>query len=70
MRRSSVNRRTSIRPPDPGLSGIDQNCHLVGATAMDMLVSAIHRKQQGIPLHPVRTEVEGTWVAGNSTRPQ
>ncbi len=54
----------------PGLSGIDQNCHLVGATAMDMLVSAIHRKQQGIPLHPVRTEVEGTWVAGNSTRPQ
>lgn len=49
------------------LSGIDQNCHLVGATAIDMLVGAIHRGQTGLPLHPVRTLVAGTWVNGTST---
>jgi len=57
-------------PEFPGLSGIDQNARLVGASAADMLVAAIHRRQQGIPLHPIRTEVEGSWVDGATTRPQ
>lgn len=51
-----------------GLSGIDQNSTQVGATAVDMLVAAIHRGARGVPEHPVRTEVEGTWRAGSSTR--
>lgn len=55
-------------PSFPGLSGIDQNSRLVGASAMDMLVAAIHRGYCGTPPHPVRTEVAGTWVAGTSTR--
>ena len=54
----------------PGLSGLDQNCQLVGEVATDMLVSAIHRGQRGVPLHPVRTEVEGTWIEGRSLRRQ
>lgn len=54
----------------PGLSGIDQNCHLVGSIATDMLVAAIHRRQHGISIPSVRSEVEGSWIAGNSVRPQ
>jgi LacI family transcriptional regulator len=51
----------------PDVSGIDQNSPMVGAAAVDVLVAAIHRGQRGIPLHPLRTEVEGTWIAGKST---
>ena len=51
----------------PGLSGIDQNSLLVGAAAVDMLVAAIQRGQRGIPAHPMRMEVEGTWTPGTST---
>ena len=51
----------------PNASGIDQNSEIVGAAAVDMLVAAIHRGQRGIPVHPVRTEVEGSWRPGRST---
>jgi len=50
----------------PDMSGIDQNSHMVGAAAVDLVVAAIQRGQRGIPVHPLRTEVEGTWVAGKS----
>jgi LacI family transcriptional regulator len=49
-------------------SGIDQNSRLVGAAAVDLLVAAIQRGQKGIPSHPVRTMVEGSWRKGKSTR--
>jgi LacI family transcriptional regulator len=49
------------------LSGIDQNSRQVGAAAVDMLVAAIQRGQRGIPEHPVRTQIAGTWVPGKST---
>jgi LacI family transcriptional regulator len=51
----------------PGVSGIDQNSDIVGAAAIDLLVAAINRGQRGIPAHPLRTEVEGSWRAGKST---
>jgi len=54
-------------PEYAGMSGIDQNSHLVGAAAVDMLVVSMQRKQRGIPVHPVRVEVEGSWHAGTST---
>ena len=54
--------------PDLELSGIDQNSRQVGAAAVDMLVAAIQRGQRGVPEHPVRLEVEGTWSEGKSTR--
>jgi LacI family transcriptional regulator len=50
----------------PGVSGIDQNSEIVGAAAVDMLVAAIHRGSRGIPDHPLRTEVEGSWTPGRS----
>ena len=54
----------------PDVSGIDQNSHRVGAAAVDLLVATMHRGERGIPAHPVRMEVEGTWIAGSSTRRQ
>ena len=51
----------------PNVSGIDQNSEMVGAAAVDMLVAAIHRSQRGIPVYPLRIEVEGAWKAGKST---
>ena len=55
-------------PELPEVSGIDQNSRLVGAAAVDLLVAAIQRGQKGIPSHPVRTMVEGSWRKGESTR--
>ncbi len=49
------------------ISGIDQNSHQVGASAVDLLVGAIQRGQRGIPELPVRIEVAGTWRKGKST---
>ena len=50
----------------PGVSGIDQQSELVGAAAVDMVVGAIQRGQRGIPDHPFRTQMEGTWVPGRT----
>lgn len=50
------------------VSGINQNSRLVGASAVDLLVASLHRNQRGIPACPVRIEVEGTWVNGQTTR--
>lgn len=50
-----------------GMSGIDQNSHMVGAAAVDMLVAAIQRGQRGFPAHPLRSEIEGTWTPGKTT---
>ncbi len=55
-------------PENSGLSGIDQNSQLVGAAAVDMLIGAMQRAQRGVPEHPLRVEVEGTWRHGKSTR--
>lgn len=55
-----------LRKEYPHMAGIDQNSHLVGAAAVDMLVVSIQRRQRGIPLHPVRIEVEGEWRSGSS----
>ena len=54
----------------PGMSGIDQNSPLVGAAAVDMLVASIQRGQRGFPKHPLRTEIEGTWIPGKTTAKQ
>lgn len=55
-------------PGFPEASGIDQNSRLVGAAAVDLVVAAIQRGQKGIPSHPLRTMVEGSWRNGKSTR--
>jgi len=54
-------------PEYEGLSGIDQNSHIVGSAAVDMLVDAMQRARRGIPKHPLRIEITGDWRAGYST---
>jgi len=51
----------------PDVSGIDQNSVRIGAAAVDLVVAAVQRGHRGVPDHPVRMQVEGTWVAGRST---
>jgi len=59
--------RDELHPKDPDVSGIDQNSSMVGAAAVDMIVSAIQRSQKGVPDQPVRSEIEGTWIQGSTT---
>ena len=51
---------------DAGVSGVDQNSHLVGAVAVDLLVGALQRGQRGVPETPVRMAVGGVWRVGES----
>ena len=39
----------------------------VASEFVDLVVAAIQRGQKGIPAHPVRTMVEGSWKKGKST---
>lgn len=50
-----------------GISGINQNSVQIGAAAVDLVVSGIQRGTRGVPDHPIRIQVEGTWVAGKTT---
>jgi len=47
-------------------SGIDQNEHEIGATAVDLLVSLIHTNERGIPAIARRVLIEGTWRLGKT----
>lgn len=51
-----------------GWAGMDQRNDLVGAAAVDMLVSMIHHNQSGIPEYPRATLIGSHWVDGGSVR--
>jgi LacI family transcriptional regulator len=53
----------------PGMSGIDQNGRLVGAAAVDVVVSLIRNNERGLPASPRVLLVEGAFVAGKTLRP-
>lgn len=53
---------------DSRFAGIDQHTSLLGATAVDLLVAQLHRGERGIPMAPVVTMVEGTWIPGRSLK--
>lgn len=50
-------------------SGLQQNQQLMGAWAVELLVSRIHNQDFGIPAHPRIEMVESRWVEGASLRP-
>lgn len=56
-----------VDPEHRLFSGIDQNSTQTGAAAVDLLVSSIQQGKKGIPLHPRRVQVEGSWIPGPST---
>ena len=62
--------RDGIDAAHGDVSGIDQNSRLVGGAAVDVLVAAIQRGQRGIPEYPLRIQIEGTWMPGESTIPR
>ena len=53
-----------------GWAGMNQNSHLIGAAAVDMLVAQLHRNELGVPSFPKSTMIESTWVSGDSVRRQ
>lgn len=57
-----------LSPEMVGMTGIDQNSRLVGAAALDLLASLMRHQERGIPSVPRIVMVEGTFVAGNTTR--
>jgi LacI family transcriptional regulator len=57
-----------LSPEMTGMTGIDQNSQLVGAAALDLLVSLMRHNERGVPAVPRIVMVEGAFVAGTTTR--
>ena len=57
----------------PGLgssaSGIFQNGRMIGALALDTLISLVERNERGLPEQATTHMVEGQWNEGNTLRP-
>jgi DNA-binding LacI/PurR family transcriptional regulator len=49
-------------------SGVYQNGHFIGATAIDLLVGMIERRETGLPEQAIATMVEGVWNPGTTLR--
>lgn len=58
--------------PEAGhrLSGVYQNGRFIGATAIDLLVGMIERRETGLPEQAIATMVEGVWNPGTTLRDQ
>ncbi|HTQ30376.1 MAG TPA: LacI family DNA-binding transcriptional regulator [Opitutaceae bacterium] len=50
-------------------SGIYQNGRLIGATAVEVLVSMVEHHEKGLPVQAVTSMVEGVWNTGATLRP-
>lgn len=53
-----------------GLSGIDQNSHLVASAAVDLLVDLVFRREIGAAPQPFGVVVEGFWRDGPTAPPR
>jgi LacI family transcriptional regulator len=49
-------------------AGMDQRNDLVGAAAVDMLISMIHHHERGVPEYPRATLIGSHWVDGSTVR--
>jgi DNA-binding LacI/PurR family transcriptional regulator len=56
------------QPGDP-VSGIWQNGRLIGALAVDTLISQVERYERGLPEQATTLMVEGQWNEGRTLRP-
>ena len=50
-------------------SGVYQNGRLIGATAMDLVISMAERHEHGLPKQAITSMVEGIWNEGKTLRP-
>jgi LacI family transcriptional regulator len=49
-------------------AGMDQRNDLVGAAAVDMLISMVHHNERGVPEHPRATLIGSHWVDGATVK--
>lgn len=56
------------RADHSGWAGMDQRNDLVGAAAVDMLISMIHHNERGVPEHPRATLIGSHWVDGATVK--
>lgn len=56
------------RADHAGWAGMDQLNDLVGAAAVDMLISMIHHNERGVPEHPRATLIGSHWVDGATVK--
>ncbi len=57
-----------LEPALEGWAGMNQNNHLAGASALDVLVGQIHRNETGVPPFAKSVMIESSWVDGKSVR--
>ena len=55
-------------PGDP-CSGVYQNGRMIGALAVDTLISLVERHERGLPEQATTLMVEGQWNEGGTLRP-
>ncbi len=48
------------------VAGIDQNLSAIGANAVEILAVQLYHNEQGLPLRPVISMIEGFWVNGKT----
>jgi DNA-binding LacI/PurR family transcriptional regulator len=58
--------------PEPGSasSGVYQNGRMIGALAIDTLISQVERHERGLPEQATTLMVEGQWNEGRTLRPR
>ncbi|AHF89764.1 LacI family transcriptional regulator [Opitutaceae bacterium TAV5] len=69
----AVPRRLGVACPmlpstDSGLSGVLEDNRRIGAAAVDLLVAMIQRNERGVPEHPQRLLIRGSWHPGSTLR--
>lgn len=52
-----------------GIAGVNPNWEEIGYTAVNQVVEQLNRNAFGIPKHPMRILIDGTWVDGDSAIP-
>ncbi|RRJ95234.1 LacI family transcriptional regulator [Opitutaceae bacterium TAV4] len=58
----------TITSDNSWFSGMNENGPVIGAAAVDLLVSMLHRNERGAPAHPQRVMIDASWVDGYSVR--
>jgi DNA-binding LacI/PurR family transcriptional regulator len=48
------------------VTGIEQNAHLIGTQAVDMLAGALQHHRTGLPVDAITTLVSGRWNPGET----
>ena len=57
------------QPINPAFAHMDERSDVVGATAVELVISKIARNEYGFSAHPKVTMVQGVWTTGKTVRP-